>query len=303
MKPTAITGVLVLLIAISAKAQLSFLPQLGFERSKTFVDYNNVPSFSPMGSQGNFKANLRMDYRFKKGHGPYIGVGTVPGTVAFSFTDVANAANNFKAAQNSLQWKLEGGYQYSSKPITLKKAAAKKPAVKTSSYNSEVQRHCGSYCYSYRQRTTTTSSSAKRSSNLTLRLQPSVGIAYLPSIKDDLEVNGSNYQYNAGNYKTAITSGMGFEFAKGKQRLFTLSLFYAKALDQSDKEKFSGVENGKTVTNVVSSSNTSSWGLMLGIPFSLSKNKKAVAPVVKKEPVREYQSRCEYYRSRCIRRL
>ena len=303
MKRAAFTGILVLLIAISAKAQLSFLPQLGLERSKTFVDYNNVSSFSPMGSQVNFKANLRMDYRFKKGHGPYIGIGTAPGTVAFSFTDAANAATNFKAAQNPLQWKLEGGYQYTSKPITLKKAAVKKPAIKTSSYNTEIRRHCGSYCNSYRQRTSTNSSTAKQSSNLNLRLQPSVGLAYLPSIKDDLEVSGSNYQYNAGNYKTAITPGMGFEFAKGKQRLFTLSLFYTKAMGQAEEKIFSNVENGKTVTNLVSSSNTSSWGLMLGVPFSFSKNKKTVAPIVKKEPVREYKSRCEYYRSRCIRRL
>ena len=138
MKPAAFTLLPVLLVAISAKAQLSFLPQLGFERSKTLVQYNNSSSFSPIGSRANPKANLRMDYLFKKSHGPYMAVGTAPGAVAFSFNDVANAANNFKAAQNSLQWRLEGGYQYSSKPINLKKAT-KKPVEKFITRNTEVK--------------------------------------------------------------------------------------------------------------------------------------------------------------------
>ena len=45
MKLAAFTGVLALLTAISAKAQLSFLPQLGTERSKTFVSHNHASSF------------------------------------------------------------------------------------------------------------------------------------------------------------------------------------------------------------------------------------------------------------------
>lgn len=302
MKLAAFTGVLALLTAISAKAQLSFLPQLGTERSKTFVSHNHASSFSPMGAQGDLKANLRMDYRFKKGHGPYVGVGTAPGAVAFSFTDPANAANIFKASQNALQWKLEGGYQYTSKPITLKKNSAKKTAVKPSSQNTEVKRSCGSYYNSYRQKTTTTTA-AKQNNDFTMRLQPSAGIAYLPSTKDDLTITGSQYQYNAGNYKTAFTSGMGFEFAKGKQRLFTLSLTYAKALGQNDQQTIKSVESEKTFNNVFSSK-TSNWGLILGVPFSLSKTKKAVTPAVKTEPVREYKSKCQsYYRSGCVRRL
>ena len=120
MKPAAFTGVLVLFATISAKTQLSFLPQLGIDRTKTSVSNNNAPSFSPMGTQGNFKANLRADYRFKKGHGPYAGIGTAPGAVAFNFTDASNVSNGFTATQNALQLKLEGGYQYTSRPINFK---------------------------------------------------------------------------------------------------------------------------------------------------------------------------------------
>jgi hypothetical protein len=299
MKWAAFTATLLLSVMATTNAQLSFLPQLGIERSKTSVSYNNVPSFSPMGSQGNLKANLRMDYRFKKGHGPYIGIGTTPGTIAFSFNDPSNAATDFKAVQNSLQWKLEGGYQYTSKPVTLKKSNTKKVDAKTSSQNTEVKRSCGSYSNNYRQKTSI--ATVKQNKDLNLRLQPSVGIAYLPSVKDDLVTNGSGYQYNAGNYKTAFTSGMGFEIGKGKQRLFTLSLVYTKALDQNDKQTIQNVENNKVVDNVISSS-TSNWGLLLGVPFSLSKNKKT-APAVKTEPSRQYRGRCQSYKAGCVRRI
>jgi hypothetical protein len=299
MKPAAFTMIPVLFVAISANAQLSFLPQLGFEQSKTLVQYNNSSSFSPIGSQANLKANLRMDYRFKKGHGPYISVGTAPGAVAFSFNDVANAATNFKAAQNSLQWKLEGGYQYTSKPINLKKASTKQ-AEKTTTQNTEVRSKCGSY-YSYQRQERTATTAKKQDNNLNLRLQPSVGVAYLPSIKNDVVSNGSSYQYNAGNYKTAFTSGMGFEFARGKQRLFTITAFYTKGLGNFD-ETITSIQNNKDVNNLVNS-NTSSWGLMAGVPFSFTKKQKVVLRPVTTQPSRTYRSKCQSYHGSCTRKI
>ena len=299
MKPAAFTMMPVLFVAISANAQLSFLPQLGFEQSKTLVQYNNSSSFSPIGSQANLKANLRMDYRFKKSHGPYIAVGTAPGAVAFSFNDIANAATNFKAAQNSLQWKLEGGYQYTSKPINLKKASAKQ-AEKTTTQNTEVRSKCGSY-YSYQRQERTATTAKKQDNNLNLRLQPSVGVAYLPSIKNDVVSNGSSYQYNAGNYKTAFTSGMGFEFARGKQRLFTITAFYTKGLGNLD-ETITSIQNNKDVNNLVSS-NTSSWSLMAGVPFSFTKKQKVVLRPVTTQPSRTYRSKCQSYHGSCTRKI
>jgi hypothetical protein len=299
MKLAAFTLMPALFVAISANAQLSFLPQLGFEQSKTSVQYNNSSSFSPIGSQANLKANLRMDYRFKKGHGPYMAIGTAPGAVAFSFNDVANAANNFKAAQNSLQWKLEGGYQYTSKPINLKKASTKQ-AEKTTTQNTEVRSKCGSY-YSYQRQERTATTAKKQDNNLNLRLQPSIGVAYLPSIKNDVVSNGSNYQYNAGNYKTAFTSGMGFEFARGKQRLFTITAFYTKGLGNLD-ETITSIENNKDVSNLVSST-TSSWGLMAGVPFSFTKKQKVVLKPVTTQPSKTYRSKCQSYHGSCTRKI
>src|SRR5215203_4443968 len=277
MKPAAFTLMLVLLVTITANAQLSFLPQIGLEQSKTSVSINDLPSFSPMGVNNFLKANLRMDYRFKNGHSPYVSFGTSPGVVAYSFTDPSNAANNFKTAAGSLQWRMEGGYQYSSKPIILKKNSGKQAAASTTQ-NVVTKKSCGSYYYYHRStEKTAAKTTAKQNNNLTLRLQPSIGVAYLPSIDDDLVFNGSLYQYNAGNYKTAMVSGMGFEFGKGKQRLFTLSLFYTKGLDIQDDQTIANIENDKMASTTLNST-TSSWGMTVGVPFSFSKNKKVATP-------------------------
>ena len=305
MKPAAFTLMLVLLLAVTANAQLSFLPQIGLEQSKTSVGINNLPSFSPMGLNNNLKANLRMDYRFKKGHSPYVSFGTSPGAVAFSFADPSNAANNFRTSAGSLQWKMEGGYQYSSKPINLKKSSAKQ-AAQITTQTSETKRKCGSYSYYHRSKETTAAkATTKQNNNLTLRLQPSIGVAYLPSIEKDIESNGSLYQYNAGNYETAMVSGMGFEFGKGKQRLFTLSVFYTKGLGKQDEQRIDKIENDK-IAGATLNSKTSSWGMMVGVPFSFSKNKKAIAPVqATKAPEQKqsYKSKCGSYSGRCIRKI
>lgn len=303
MKPVAITCTLVLLIVVTANAQLSFLPQVGFDQTKTSVRVNDLPSFSPMGFASNFKANLRTDYRFKKGHGPYLSIGTAPGAMAFSFSDVANAATNFTAASNDLQLRLESGYQYTSKPINLTKP--KNQTAKTTAQTTETKYRCGSYSYSRQHRTATTVA-AKPANNLNFRLQPSIGVAYLPSVKNDLVATGTGYQYNAGNYKTAMVSGMGFEFAKGKQRLFTLSVFYTKGLGNLDEQTITNVENEK-VSNTTLNSKSSGWGMMVGVPFSFTKNKKLIAPAKTTSPTPHkeyYKSRCGSYRSSgCVRKI
>jgi hypothetical protein len=305
MKPAAITLMLVLLVAVTANAQLSFLPQIGFEQSKTSVRVNDLSSFSPMGFTNNFKANLRADYRFKKGHGPYISIGTTPGAIAFSFSEVANVSNNFKAASNALQFKIESGYQYSSKPISLKKTTKKQTAQRTTQ-TVVTNRRCGTYSYYHRERTTTTPA-IKQNNNLNMRLQPSIGVAYIPSVKNDIISNGSVYQYNAGNYKTAMVSGMGFEFGKGTQRLFTISIFYTKGFSNLKEQEITNTENNKINTRL--NSNSSAWGMTIGMPFSFSKNKKIAAVPTQTKIITEqrhryqYRSKCGSYNGRCTRRI
>ena len=294
MKPAATSLVLGLLLATTSHSQLSFLPQIGFEQAKTSVRINDVSSFSPMGFVNNFKANLRMDYRFKKGHGPYIGLGTAPGAIAFSFADATNVATNFNAVSNSLQFRMEAGYQYSSKPINLTKAS-KKESVKATTQHTQTRYRCGSYYNQGSRHRTATAAKVKPSDNLNLRLQPSVGVAYTPSIKDNLITTGSGYQYNAGNYKTAVVTGMGLEFGKGKQRLFTLSVFHTKGLGKLDEQSINNLENEK-LPNTTLNSKSSGWGVMLGVPFSLAKTKKLIAPAKTFVPTHHHR---QYYKSKC----
>ena len=46
MKPAAIMGMLFLLLCGTASAQLTLLPQLGFDRANTKISYNDITSFS-----------------------------------------------------------------------------------------------------------------------------------------------------------------------------------------------------------------------------------------------------------------
>jgi hypothetical protein len=298
MKPTALM-VLLLCASTTALAQLSFLPQLGFEHSKTLMQVNNGSSFSPAGANTNFRVNLRADYKFKKGHGPYLAIGTAPGSIAYSFAD--GAVSDFKTTIHSQQLRLEGGYQYTSKAIYFKKSSRKQTANTVKQYT-VTNRKCGSYYY---HKQTTNSAKQKQNNSLALRLQPSVGMAYLPSAKGNFKTNDAEYLYNAGNYKTALVSGMGFEFDKGKQRLFTLSVFYSKGLDNL-KEEVPPYTDDK-IGNTLLASNSSSWGMTVGIPFSFAKAKKiAAVPQRTKtysEHRSEYRYKCGAYQGRCTRRI
>ena len=81
MKLAALPCLLFLLIGSAANSQLSLLPQIGFEQSRTKVQYNNKDIFKPF-AEGNIQASLRADYRFKKGHGPFVSIASSP---AFRF--------------------------------------------------------------------------------------------------------------------------------------------------------------------------------------------------------------------------
>ena len=297
MKPAAFSGMLILFIAASAHAQLTLMPQVGFDRSKTSLSVNDLSSFSPKGSMVNLKANLRMDYRFKGGHGPYVAVGTAPAPVEFSFVHPSNAVNDFIATAGKTQLKLEGGYQYSFKPIRL--GTATKSAAKEVNKSEKSSSHCSSSYY----RCGTKAKAKPVSTPLTMRLQPSVGLAYNPVAEENITAEGNGYQYKAGNWKTAVVSGMGFEFGKGRHRLFTVGLFYEKGLGNLDTKSISTIENTKPViTNF--SSKTSSWGMTLGVPISLSKSSSHQA----KKSNKSLRSHCESKsrsetKSRCVSRI
>ena len=299
MKPAALTGLLFVFIGSTAFAQLTLRPEIGFDRSKTLVQYNDLSSFSPMGSSIRPKANLRLDYRLPKGHGPYFAIGTSPGVVEFSFANPSAAMNNFKAAAGSMRWRLETGYQYSFKPINFKNKTSGKNATKSVTQKAEEKTNSRSYSGRCGQQSRSVAR-PRENKNLNMRIQPSLGVAYIPSVKKDITSDGSTYQYNAGNWKTAIVPALGFEFGKGRQRILNVNLFYTKGLGNLDAKTITTIEAGKPNVNSFSSK-TSNWGLTVGVPFSLVKNKSSVSKTSTQK--QNYKSNCESIRTRCVKKI
>lgn len=298
MKPAAFTGIFLILCAF-VHAQFTLLPQAGFDNTSTRVNYNNSLNFSPLSGQTDFKASLRLDYRFKGGHGPYALVGTSPAVINLSFKSPSDAMNDLKSSASSLQWKVEAGYQYTTKAIKLTNHSAKssKPqkssvstveSKTTSSFGCGARMHCGSKA----------KSTKPSQQDLNLRIQPSAGFAYIPTNTSDIIQDASGYQYNAGNYNTAFVSALGFELGKGKHRLMTLSVHYAKGLGNLDAKTITSEESGKPVTTTFSSE-SSSWGLSVGVPFTLAKSKKPAA----KKTYTHCQTSCQQYRMRCVKKI
>lgn len=292
MKPTVLFSTL-LLCSATASAQLTLLPQLGFENAKTSFQQNNS-AFSSLPNQMAFKANVKLDYRFKKGHGVFAGVGTSPAATALQFNDVADAPQDYKLATKDLQWRVESGYQFTSKPIYFKKAPAN---TTNSNTRTEIQKYgCGT-------RTTSRCSSKKttaavpKNNNLNLRLQPYAGLAYVPTVAPTASTTNTGYQYLAGNWNTTVISGVGFEFGRGKERLFTLSAHYTKGVGNLGTRQFSSEANGKAST-VALASKGANWGLTFGVPISLTKikernQKPATAPTQKAT----YRKDCSRYKT------
>jgi hypothetical protein len=133
-----------------------------------------------------------------------------------------------------------------------------------------------------------------------MRLNPSLGLAYIPSTSNDLVAKDNMTQYNAGNWKTALITGLGFEFARGKERILTLGINYLKGLGIQERT-VSTMENGKPYSAVLESKN-SSWGMTIGVPFSLAKQKK---PAAKQQQQKKSPccNRTETYRYRCVKQI
>jgi hypothetical protein len=283
-------------LGYAARSQkFSLLPQVGFENSKTKISYNDGKSFSPLGVRFSPQASLRLTYSSRKGHGFFIGAATSRTIVSYNFADAETGQNNYTATAGDLQVRLEGGYQFNTKPIPLGKS-------KQTATNTSAKKSCGGshHCCS-RSGNKSQSQSGSRASSW-LRIQPSVGMAWVPGIPSDVLSKTQNgqttYQYNAGNWNTALIAGAGFEFGRGSTRQFTVGINYVKGIGNLDQKEFSSVSSGKLVNTSLSSS-VSAWNLRIGIPFSL----KAKA---KNKPIQQTQHRnsgCSQYRSmyRCTR--
>ena len=285
MRSAALTGILFIASAIAMNAQkLSLTPQVGFENSRTSISYNDLQSFAPLGGEFNPQVSLRLDYKFKQGFGPYLGVSTSRSGVLYSFSDLENGMNSYTATKANMQLRMEAGYQFTTNPIFF--ARNKQSSTSPSKARSANKSSCGSYSYksscskNYSSKSShcqTKSSGARKVENKNkgswVRLQPSVGIGFIPSPKTDVisKTQGglTTYEYRAGNWNTALITGMGFEFGRNKQRLLNVSVNYYSGIGNMGKQTISTVSGSKTsVANL--ESNSSGWGLRVGIPFTLA---------------------------------
>ena len=287
MRSIVLTGILFIASAIAMNAQkLSLTPQVGFENSRTSVNYNNLGSFSPLGGEFNPQVSLRLDYKFKQGFGPYIGASTSRSGVLYNFNEVENGMSLYNATKANVQLRLEAGYQFTTNPILFNKTNSSSSKTKSSRSSS-----CGSYSYrsncsrsnsSLSNHCQSKSSAAKKIENKNkggwVRLQPSVGVGFIASPKTDIVTKTlggqTTYEYRAGNWNTALLTGMGFEFGRNKQRLLNVSINYFTGIGNMNKQTISSVSGTKTnFANL--ESNAAGWNMRIGIPFTLAEKKPA----------------------------
>ena len=258
----------------AANSQLTLRPQAGIENPITKISYNDHPYFSPL-SQLQPQFSLRADYKFKKGVGPFIGVSTSRSIVNYNFNDPENGLTAYRASLGKIQLQLQAGLQYSTKAFNLNKQAAGKTSSKMES--SKKDSRGGGCSRSYSSCCRSKCSSERRSPTKnevwSVRIQPSAGLAFVPSNNPDVVTKGSgsqtSYTYNAGNTKTALLTGVGFEFARNKTKFITLSFNYFQGLS-NDKTTLNTVSGTKATTTMLSSK-VSGWNASIGIPISFAK--------------------------------
>lgn len=292
--------VLVFFVApvVATKAQrFSLLPQVGFENSKTAISYNDLRSFAPLGVKFTPQASLRLNYSSRQGHGFFVGAATSRHTVSFNFTDLETGMTNFSATTGNMQVRLEGGYQFNSKPVSLHKSAtsSKKSAGKAK------EKKCGtapaksscspaaysSRCGSSKAKQPAIAKARNKNKGSWMRIQPSIGMGFIPAVKNDVVTKvqnaQTNYEYRAGNWNTAIMAGTGVEFGRKDTRLFTVSINYYRGLGNLNTETLNAQSGSKAVTAHLNSA-TSGWDLRVGIPFTLGGPKTAKKAKTEKKP-------------------
>lgn len=294
---------LFLCFGTAASAQLSLRPQIGLESAKTSIS-SNGSSFSSLGTAVAPQASLRLDYKFKKMGGPYIGLGTSPAVATVTTTNPESLMSNFKSSLGAPKIRLDAGWGFSTKAINLqKKGAGSKSAAPAPSAG--AHRTCGSYSYHGGcNRSRMTHAVQKKPDTWNLRIQPSAGLAFTSVGNNDITTqNGTTataYSYKAGVWNTAVTTGVDFAFAKGRNRKFVVGVNYLKGLGNLGDQRIASVTEGKMATTSVQS-RLSAWNVSFGIPFTLSKQRKMVQ--TKPQDNRShYRGGCGEYR-RCTRSI
>jgi hypothetical protein len=282
-------GSLFTLFGCVAMAQLRIVPQFGIETSKTTLSYNSTGNFSPLCTKLSPHASLRLDYKFKKGHGPFVGLATSRSGVNYSFSNQETGNTNYIASRDNKQLRMEGGYQVSTKRFYLNKNASKTKAATANTEKYTSRKSCADFyvrssCGSKANKIAESPTRSKKGS--WVQLQPSAGMAFVPTasaaeIATKTDNNITSYQYTAGNWKTAIIAGTGVVFGNNNNEKLVVSLNYIKGIGNNLNTQTLTTTSGSKTTTTQLSSAASNWNLRIGVPLSLGKK-----PTPKKEVIR-----------------
>jgi len=289
--------------AFAANSQLTIRPQAGIENSNTKISYNKLSYFSPI-AQLQPQLSLRADYKFKNGFGPFLGLSTSRSLVSYNFNNPETGMTAYRADLGKSLLQLQAGLQYTTKPIVIsRKSSTAKPSKsssseKTTSSCGQHSTSCSHYSSSCCARRMSGEQKAKTQiQKWSLRMQPSAGLGFIPANRPDLVTKSSlgynDYTYNAGNYRTSLLTGVGFEFAKNKSRLFTLSVNYFKGLGDN-QTSFTSQASGKTTTTILNSK-LSGWNASIGFPIGFTKNTRAQHKTEQRVKYDCQQYRLEYH--------
>ena len=121
---TALLSFTLVVFGLVSHSQLSLQPMIGLQNSQTCLKYNDQKGFAPMDHVTSPQVSLRMDYLFKKGHGPFVGINSTNSGVDFNFNDPATGINNYNASKADYRVAIAGGYSFITKPIYFNKSKA-----------------------------------------------------------------------------------------------------------------------------------------------------------------------------------
>ncbi len=324
---TALLSILLVVVGFESHAQLRLLPMIGFENSMVCLKYNDQKVNSALDDVISPQMSLRLDYAFKKVHGPFIGVSTNRSAIDYKFSDPASGMNQFNTSNADYRLSIAGGYSFTTRPIFFKKPSshATKSTMRKEVQQKEIvmiKKSCGSSkeiktSYSNRghcgskykkpseeviEEVRVSRIPQKKNEGWFMQVQPSAGLAFVPGVSNGIETemqNGAkNYKYSAGDYNTALVTGANFIFGKNRDQKFVVNLNYFTGLGNLETQTLVTEEGGKTTTTNMRSA-VSGWSLGIGLPIQLSKKNKVQQikeiekeVIYKKQYERSYKPGC-----------
>lgn len=311
MRKAALAGLVFVASGFATNAQFSVTPRVGIEQALTCVKVNDNSRVSPMSSNFSPQVGLRADYLIDKKHGPFVGVASSRSIVTYEFTNPETSDKNFTSTQGDWKLRLEGGYQFSSKAISLKKLVPvpAKQAIQSMS-------PCAA-----RKMILAQAAAAKKPS-MNVRIQPYAGMTFIPNpstaIASAVKSSETVYQYSAGNWTSAVMGGVNFAFAKGDVNKYVVGIQYLKGVSNLSNETLTTASENKVMSTQLSS-RSAAWNVTVGMPLNFTKSKpatiqktempKQVSAVQKPEETKQapaatttekpVKKTCGYYQRKC----